>query len=693
MNEAIRALYLRVNELTQLGMWDAAQETCTELVRATPQDALAWYCLGEVERQRNRLADAIGALQQAASLAPDNVQYCQSLAVLLQAAGRWQEVAQLSHHVLTRDVHNATSWQQLAAAERRLGRTSEATAAFQQCLALSPDRDDVAIEYADLLCRSGQAEQARTIIQAVTQRNPGNISSWMVLAMVGLMLKDWALASQASQQALHIDPRNPHCRMLLAVASMRQWQLPETEALARELVQAEPQFDDAWALLGAALKMQAKTPESIQALEQAARLSNQPGHHSVLLLTTQYLEGQTPQTLLAAHRQWADRYCPPAPLPPVQNPRLPLNLNAKGSRPLRLGFVSGDLGIQATSYLALPALEVLAKQDCELTIYSDRSEPDDAVTPRFRAIAQQWRDIGAWTDEVLCQQIRGDHIDILVDLMGHTGKRLTAFAKHPAPLQVSWLGYVGTTGVPAMDALIADRFHVPAGEEQHYVEDILRMPHGYVCYHPIFATPEPSPLPALKNGWVTFGCFNNPVKYTATLWNAWAEILRRCPQARLRLKFGGLDHPALQARLRAEFAARGIQPDRLLCEGWSPPYDALASYHRVDLALDTQPYSGGVTTCEALWMGVPVVTWPGNTFAGRHSTSHLANADCPQFVARDAASYVDLAVAWAQQPQELAALRGEMRQRLLHSPLGDAPRFAADLLDLLRGALVLRSGR
>jgi len=246
------------------------------------------------------------------------------------------------------------------------------------------------------------------------------------------------------------------------------------------------------------------------------------------------------------------------------------------------------------------------------------------------------------------------------------------------------MGYVGTTGLSAIDYLLADKYHIRAGEENDYVERVLRMPHGYVCYSPIFDTPEPAPLPALQRGFVTFGCFNNPTKYTPSTLNAWAEIQRRVPQARLFLKFGGLQHAEIQNRIRSQFAEHGIQPDRLAFEGWSAVYENLASYQRVDIALDTQPYSGCVTTCEALWMGVPVITWPGMTFAGRQSTSHLRNAGYPQFVADDAQGYVELAVEWSRRLDELAAIRRQMRERMRGSPLCDAARFASDFLEVLR---------
>jgi predicted O-linked N-acetylglucosamine transferase (SPINDLY family) len=210
------------------------------------------------------------------------------------------------------------------------------------------------------------------------------------------------------------------------------------------------------------------------------------------------------------------------------------------------------------------------------------------------------------------------------------------------------------------------------------------MPHDYICYGPPTRAPEIHPLPALSAGSFTFGSFNNPAKFSPVVLNAWAAILQRVPASRLLLKYGGLDQGPFGERLLAEFARRGISRERILFDGWSDNYDFLAAYNRIDLELDTQPYSGGLTTCESLWMGVPVITCPGATFAGRHSTSHLTNAGFPQFVAEDFAQYVEMAVAWTSRLDELADLRRTLRERVSRSPLCDGPGFARDLLALVQ---------
>ncbi len=311
------------------------------------------------------------------------------------------------------------------------------------------------------------------------------------------------------------------------------------------------------------------------------------------------------------------------------------------------------------------------------------------MTERFIAAADRWLDVRNFSDEALAEQIRNDRIDILFDLGGHTaGNRLLVFARKPAPVQVEWAGYAGSSGLAAVDYLLADRYQVEAGGEANYPGKVLRLPDGYVCFDAPADAPEVGPLPALAEGHVTFGSFNNPAKITPCVVAAWAEILRRVPGARLVLKYKGLDRGETRRHFEGLFLAGGVAPDRLEILGWSPRARMLAEYNRLDLALDPFPYSGGITTCEALWMGLPVITCPGRTFAGRHALSHLTNVGMTATVAWNLAEYVELAVQLAHDLPRLAKWRAELRGQVARSPLCDGPRFAANLMKTLRFGLL-----
>jgi predicted O-linked N-acetylglucosamine transferase (SPINDLY family) len=259
-----------------------------------------------------------------------------------------------------------------------------------------------------------------------------------------------------------------------------------------------------------------------------------------------------------------------------------------------------------------------------------------------------------------------------------------AFARKPAPIQVTWIGYEGTTGLAAMDYLLADRHVVPEGSRQYYRERVLRMPDGYLCYDPPDAAPPAGPLPSLTKGYATFGSFNNLAKITPEVAAVWAEILRRAPTARLALKYRGLGDDTVKRRYLDLFAACNVEPQRLELLPPSSYAEYLATYRQVDVALDPFPFSGSATTCEALWMGVPVITCPFETFASRHSLSHLFSVGLSETIARNLDEYVELAVSLAGDVPRLAMLRAGLRERMAASPLCDGKRFAGNLMSMLR---------
>jgi predicted O-linked N-acetylglucosamine transferase (SPINDLY family) len=270
-------------------------------------------------------------------------------------------------------------------------------------------------------------------------------------------------------------------------------------------------------------------------------------------------------------------------------------------------------------------------------------------------------------------------------MSGHTGgNRLLTFARKPAPVQITWIGYAGSTGMEAMDYILADRRLIPEGAEVHYRERVLRMPDDYICYDPPAHAPPVGPLPARTNGYVTFASFNNPSKVTPPVVALWAAILRQTPGSRFMSQFRGLGDAATRQRFVDLFAANGVAAERLELKGPTPQAEFLEQYNRVDLALDPFPYSGCTTTCEALWMGVPVVTFVGETFAGRQSLTHLANVGLSDLAATDSGRFVEIASALAGDLERLAALRAGLRERVARSPLCDGPRFADNLLMLLR---------
>jgi len=660
------------------GQAAVGEQHLRQAIALDPHDAYDWANLALAVRNQGRAGDAEQLIRQSLAIDPSPAPHWAALGFTLYDQQRWADAAEAFRQSLARSAAEAAIWTALGAAEHALCRYDAAQAAYERSLSLAPDDVHVATRYALLTSQRGDVRRGLEIVERVLAREPLLVPAWLVLGNSQRLLDQLSAAEAAYRRAIEIEPTSRDARYNLALVLLQRLSYCEAEAWARQLVTENPADAESWIVLGGAVHAQGRTDEAIQAMHRSAALSKGVTSHSKLLVALHYSTQLDAAALLAAHRQWDAIHARPRlpARPPRPRPLPP-------GRKLRLGFSAIDFSIGPTGFLGLSPIECLDRRECAVVLYSDRLWEDD-LTARFRAAADTWRVSAGLSDDELAEQIRRDEIDVLFDLGGHVGRRLLAFAQKPAPLQITWLGYVGTTGMSAMDCLLADRYHVRPGEEPHYSETILRMPQDYICYSPPARSPAIGPLPALAAGDFTFGSFNNPAKYSQVVLDAWAALLQRVPRARLLLKYGGLDQGPLCDLLLAEFARRGVARERILFDGWSDNYDFLAAYNRIDLELDTQPYSGGLTTCEALWMGVPVITCPGATFAGRHSTSHLTNAGFGQFVAADIKEYVEMAVAWTRRLAELAELRVTMREQVRNSPLCDGPRFARDLLTLIR---------
>jgi predicted O-linked N-acetylglucosamine transferase (SPINDLY family) len=378
-------------------------------------------------------------------------------------------------------------------------------------------------------------------------------------------------------------------------------------------------------------------------------------------------------------RKWNERYAPGKPM------QRPDPRDKSKNRKLRLGLFSDGFRRHPVGYMIRMPIGLLPPSQFELYFYSS-SNADDAVAEQLRASAASWKAIEHLDDEQFCELIKEDQIDILFDLSGHNaGNRMTAVAREPAPLIMKWVGgLINTTGVEAIDYLISDAIETPPGVDEAYCEKLIRLPDDYICYAPPRYAPDVGPLPALANGYITFGCFNYPSKINNVLLAKWARILHSVPQSRIYLKGKQFKNADLRARITRQLVEAGVDEERIKIEGPSGHKALLEKYNEIDIALDTWPYSGGLTTCEALLMGVPVVSFPGPTFAGRHSATHLVNAGMPELVVEGWEEYHDRIVELASDLDSLATIRRCLRQVLVRSPVCDGERFARHFTKAVR---------
>ncbi len=414
--------------------------------------------------------------------------------------------------------------------------------------------------------------------------------------------------------------------------------------------------------------------EAIEHLEKAVAL--RPGNaamHSNLIFCKNYSPDFGPQDILAEARRWDQRHGGMAE-------DRPKHARAPGpDRRLRIGYVSADFRRHPVGYFFEPILEAHERNAVEVFCYAANRTVDE-VTGRMKGHADHWRDIAGLDDRAAAALIAGDKIDILVDLAGHSAaNRLALFGRKPAPVQATGGGMFGTSGMAAMDYILTDRFESPEGSDEDYSETPLRLADDYVCYRPPEYAPGVAPPPFQGNGFITFGCFNNLAKISRDAAALWTRVLDGAPGSRLLLKTGALSCREAREYFAKLFEDEGVGRDRLVLKPGSPHEELLKAYGEIDIALDPLPYSGGLTTLEALWQGVPVVSMAGNTFAGRHSASHLGNAGLGELVAVTAAEYVEIAVNLATDKERLKALRGSLRGILAKSPILDAARHARGL--------------
>ena len=528
---------------------------------------------------------------------------------------------------------------------------------------------------------AGRLDQAGEMAQEILRARPDDAKAWNLLGGIAVARGDERAAVACFEDAMTLSPSDVGIVTNLAECRRRTGDLDGAEAGACAALEIDPDYVPALHTLALVLTAQGRGADAcVQCRRYISLNPDFERGREAYLFALQLTDVVSAEEIAAEHRRLARRIAVPEHWARARHANRP-----DPERRLRVGYVSADFWRHAASYFTEPVLAGHDRAEFEIYCYSGVERLDE-VTARFRSLADVWREVTGVPDEQVAGMVRDDGIDLLVDLSGHTkGNRLSVFARKPAPLQFTWFGYPGTTGLERIDYKITDALCDPPGaSETYYTERLLRLPDIMYCYQPPRDMPAVSEAPALRAGHVTFGAMTGAPKLTPRWVALWADLLAQVPGS--RLIFAAIPAGATQERLLAAFSERGIAPGRVTLRGRLPYPEFWALHGEIDLALDTYPCNGGTTTCETAWLGVPVVTFAGARYGGnRLGASMLASMGLGELVARTPEEYLAIARGLAADIPRLAALRRGMRGRMQGSTLTDRPRFMRNLERSYRG--------
>ena len=679
----------------QAGRIEEAAKNYRQILAEDPRQPDAMHLLGVVAQSVGQLDEAVELISESLRINPNNIAAMNNLAGVLKDQARYEDAAGFYEAAIEADPNSAHVHSNLGIVLQQLGRTEDATACHRRALALDPQSFAAHCNLGAVLKEQGHLAEAGEYYRAAIALNPQAHEPHVNLGVVFKEQAKFAEAEDCFMRALAIQPESDAALTNLGATLKEQGRLPEAIGSLRLALRINPRSHFALLNLGNALKDAGNFAEAGECLRHAVAIKpnwhlahnnlgtvfNQLGQasraadcfrralelkpdyhpaHSNLLFTLNYLPGTDRAELFAEHRRFDAQFCQGF------HDLISLHQNTvEPERRLRVGFVSGDFREHSVAHFIAPVFAGHDATAFEIFCYANQ-HVNDAVTARLRATVGHWREVAGLSDEELADAIRRDLIDILVDLSGHTARhRLLVFARKPAPVQVSMIGYMQTTGLSAMDYRITDERLDPIGQTEAYnTEKLIRLLSGAATLQPPAECPESNSLPALTNGYITFASFNNLAKVTREALAAWAKIMTALPDSRL-IAVGRAGNTLVQT-----LADHGIAADRIEMIDRLPLRDYLALHHRVDFLLDTFPYCGGTTTLLAMWMGVPFITLAGKTPTSRASAGLLDGVGLGrELIAENESDYVTKTISAVSNLPQLAEWRATLRPRL--APLLD----------------------
>lgn len=590
---------------------------------------------------------------------------------------RFEEALAVAQNMTQRFANSAFAWKALGTALLESGDAASAITPLLCAYELDASDALTLTSLAGAYYREGDEQRAISYqTQAVDAQPEYAPAQYRLAEMLGES-GAYKKALKYANKALEKGYDELHALSQIGLLQYKSKSFSEALEKYRFLVNKYPEYSVIYNNLGNILKDIGQYEEAEKNYRRALEIEpDMAMAYSNLYFAMHYNPSSSSEKIINFAKNWDANFALKK-MPAVKNPK-------KIDKFLRVGLISSGFRIHPVGQMIATALEN-SRPDIRFYAYAT-NDVNDIITQRIRAACTQWQQVRHLDQQAIAEKIRADNIDILIDLSGHgDGSCLQAISMRPAPLCVKWVGgLVNTMGIASIDYLLSDSIETPNGVDDQYTEKLIRLPDDYICYVPCAYAPSTNFLPAIKNRYITLGCLNNPAKISAQLLKEWATLMQQLPESRLLLRGAQYESQEFCFWIQEEMAQHGIEQHRLLLEGPTDHQDFLATYQRIDIALDTWPYSGGLTTCEAMLMGVPVVTLPGPAFAGRHSATHLINVGMPELVTSNWNEYRQRVMELASDLPNLAVIRAGLRTMLHHSPVCDAPRFANHFNNALR---------
>jgi protein O-GlcNAc transferase len=675
-------------ELQNKEKFDQAEYLYKEILKVQPDNISIYYNLGIICQDQQRLDEAVFYYRETLKINPNLADAYFNIGGILYSKGLYDDAIRNYQKALQLDPDSADISNNLGSAFKVKGQLKEAIIYFQRALRADPNYGKAYNNLGIAFIDNGQLNEAISCFEKALQLNPQFVDARNNLAKANLNLGisfhdkgDLDKAIIYYQKTLEINPILPEAYYNLGNSYREKRLLNEAISNYQKGLHLKPDFVEAYNNLGITYRETGQVDKAEESFRLAIQINPYSNAFGNLLFTMLCNARHNPQAICFEHlnfsKQCAEHFAPAM---------TSYTKNRDTNRKLNIGYISPDFRRHPVTFFVEPVIMSHNRDAFTVFCYSDVSVPD-TFTKRVQNHSDRWCNLAGVSDDKAVELIRSNGIDILIDLAGHTANnRMLLFARKPAPIQLTWIGYPATTGLQTIDYKIVDHFTDPPGTtEQFYSEKLMRLPNCFVCYLPDEDSPDVGTLPAAEVGHITFGSFNFIAKITPEVFTVWAKIMNRLPDSRLLLKDRNFDDKTAREYAMNMFKGRGIGMDRIILNPWDSPPRHMEAYNSVDIGLDTFPYNGLTTTCEAMWMGVPVISLAGTAYASRAGVSLLSNVGLKELIANTPDEYIEIAVNLAKDLKKLQLLREKLRDMMMRSPLCDEKRFTANLEICYRG--------